>query len=404
MGRLAHPSSLRSATLHAPKGLSFAAYALLAALYALVGQQLYRTSGEPLATAIAHHARIDSATKLDSASERRDLLQLQAALTDCAELLSTDATFAASATAGRLDISRQLLRAMRDVTAQLDAAADLADSGEASLAVASLTAALDRAAAPFAAEPAGFAEGLPPLLGAPELRRSAGALRLLVAKLSDADPIARAEAERAAGAAERAAGHAESLLAPDVEPLQTKLPPWYMPSFVPCACAVLLLLTHSLMHLGAHWSSGVRCRMYFHPTTQLRPGAHVLVAPLAHRGKPEIVPVTAGDGGRLFVVFHRQKYECLGVEAAATGQIGGELVGLEAGACGAIIPVRCPVAEPLRSYAESCGLSADGAAAALKLYGKNEVCAPPHLGLAAGCDLPAEGGSKVNLSTGPRAG
>jgi hypothetical protein len=408
MAPLAHLPSLRSASLHAPKGLSFAAYALLAVLYALVGPALYQTSGEPLATATAHYSRLGATTKLDSATERRDPLQLQAALTDCAELMAADASFAASATAGRFDISRQLLRAMHDATAQLDAAADLADSGEASRAVASFTAALNRAAAPFAAEPAGPAGDFLPLLGAPVLRRHAGTLRVLLAKLGeaksgDADFSAREEAERAADAAERTAAHAESMLPPDVEPVQTKLPPWYMPSFLPSVCALLLLLAHSLLHLGAHWNSGFRCLLYFHPTTQLRPGSHVLASPLAHRGKQEIVPVTPGDGGRLFIVFHKQKYECLGPEAAAAGggysdaagapgtaatgdkeaDTAGGLVGLGGGACGAIVPVRCPVAEPLASYVESGGLSAARAEAAMRLYGKNEArcCpaqSPPH--------------------------
>ena len=381
MGALVAPRTLRGASLQRPLGLSWVLWAVVAMGYAAVGAQLRATAGEPLATALAHQRRREAEAALGLAYERRQLLPLQAALTDCAELAERDERFKASLTADRLNLARELLARIGSVTEELDVAAEVAATDRPSPAIAAFVGALERGTALFGPEPPVTPGDGAPLLGVAKLRAAADILLSLIERTSNES--VREAARRASARAKDAAARAEAALTPEMDPPDVKLPPWYMPSFGPCVAGVALVICHMLVHLCAHWSSWFRCLLYFHPTSQLKVGSFVLVSPFQHRGKPEIVPVTADDGGRLFIVFQRQKYECFDaatlvhLQSDKLGECDADVQrGLKNGACGAIIPVQCPLAEPLGKYASSRGLSVAAATVAERLYGKNEFAIP----------------------------
>lgn len=60
--------------------------------------------------------------------------------------------------------------------------------------------------------------------------------------------------------AEAAAAEAEAAVVPELEPLDVKLPPWYMPSFGPCISLVAVLVATALLLLGSHWSTAHSCK------------------------------------------------------------------------------------------------------------------------------------------------
>ena len=119
MATLAPPPSLTKITVHAPGGLAYAVYVILALLYALVAQKLVNTSGEPYVTAMMQLDRIEATRQLRKGLEERSLLSLQAGLTKAADLQSFNGTL--------FDEGRGLLRSLRK---RLDELTTAVEAGE----------------------------------------------------------------------------------------------------------------------------------------------------------------------------------------------------------------------------------------------------------------------------------
>ena len=75
MPRLNHPPTLKSVHVHAPKGISYVVFALLAVLNAYVANWMWATIGEPYRAALEQNERIQATGALmegiDLANARR---------------------------------------------------------------------------------------------------------------------------------------------------------------------------------------------------------------------------------------------------------------------------------------------------------------------------------------------
>ena len=116
MPSLDPPPSLLKITVHAPHGLAYVVYAVFVALYAIVGQRLYTTSGEPYATAMLELDRIEATNQLMTGLDERNLLSLQAGLTKAADLPTFNDTL--------FDDSKALLKSLRMGLDELTAAVE----------------------------------------------------------------------------------------------------------------------------------------------------------------------------------------------------------------------------------------------------------------------------------------
>lgn len=94
-------------------------YAILALLYALVGQQLFATVGQPYAIAVQQINRIEATNQILRGMEDRNLLSLQEGLTKAAELPKFNETL--------FEEGKKVLRVLRE---RLDALAAAVEQGE----------------------------------------------------------------------------------------------------------------------------------------------------------------------------------------------------------------------------------------------------------------------------------
>ena len=353
MPSLDTPPELLRATVHAPRGLSYVVYAVLAVFYAVVGQKMVASIGEPYRTAVAQLDRIEATHQLVEGLEKRSLLQLQDGLTKAADIADFNATL--------FHDGRALLRALRKRMENLTAAVEAAEVGP-------LRAALERAIELHA-------DGRP-IIDRFHMKSAAKKLQELQKRELDVAETAGAAAVAAHGevAAELSGlyGRVKEALelsrgADEIEtveePAEKKLPSKHMPSFSACLYAFLLALATALFFLGCHWSVPFRALMYFHPTSSIREGTLLQVTPPRHRGKAAIVPVRVSSRGLLHFEYQRQVYE-VRVDDPPRGTVG------------AVRPLLCPTAEPLRTYSAAEGLSSRDVDLASELHGKNSFAIP----------------------------
>ena len=335
-------------------GASYGVYAVLAVLYALVGRQLVATVGEPYRTAMAQRDKIEASRLLIDGADARNLIALQGGLTKAADIPTVNASL--------FDDSRVLLRGLRPRMEALTAAFEVAKPDELATA---LGGAIEL-----------HTDGRP-FVDRYHIRQAAKKLLQMVRAQDNATAPAAAAATDAAAAAKPEPGPAEAAAAPLFERVtaalelargseeeaeveaeeERKLPHAWMPSFVTCLLAFVVVLLSALVRLSTHWSVEARALMFYHGRASADEGALLKLVPPRHRGKPEIVPVARASDGRLLFKFQRQQYELLADEAAAR-------------------PLLCPTELPLSEYAAADGLGAREVTARRELFGANSFDIP----------------------------
>ena len=152
------------------------------------------------------------------------------------------------------------------------------------------------------------------------------------------------------------------------------LPASWLPDFPNVLAFASVATFHALILFAQHWSVRVRCFMQYKPTARVSEGAHFIITPHAHQGKPEIVPISklrvfSVDGTlrtMLWCVFQRQRYEYVEIEWDDANRKGrGELREIET-----------PKDMLLSHYVKSRGLSSDEVHHAHERYGDNSLSVP----------------------------
>ena len=342
-------------------GASYGVYAVLAVLYALVGRQLIATVGEPYRTAMAQQDRIEASRLLIEGSDARNLISLQSGLTKAADIPTVNASL--------FDDSRALLRGLRPRMEALTAAFEVAKPDELATALGG--------AIELHSDGRPFVDRYHIRQAAKKLQQMVRAQDKAAAGADDGAGAAAAAAASDASASKPEPGPAEAAVTPLFERVtaalelargseeeavveeeeERKLPHEWMPSFVACLLAFVVVLLSALVRLAAYWSVEVRALMYFHGRATADEGALLKLVPPRHRGKPEIVPVKRATDGRLLFKFQRQQYELLADEAAAR-------------------PLLCPTELPLAEYAAAEGLGEREVTRRRELYGANSFDIP----------------------------
>ena len=164
------------------------------------------------------------------------------------------------------------------------------------------------------------------------------------------------------------------------------LPHEWLPSALACALLFLSVTANALFYLLCHWSVGFKASWLFAPEGEPRAGAYLYFVPLAHKGRPALVPLAIAKGnGKLSCEYQRQRYEMAPIEEIKAAKASGGLYG-EAdvgghtnieGASFAVSLIACPVDLPHAHYSASTGLAEEEAvAAAQERYGTNVLSVP----------------------------
>ena len=366
MPRLQHPPGLSAVHVHAPHGVSYVIFAVIAVAHALVAQWMWSTIGVPHQNAVDQNERIQATNALHSGVSERNLLRLQSGLTRASEIDTFNETL--------FDDAKLLHRTLRK---RMDALSTAVEGGAAG----TLATALEMAIEPHS-------DGRP-IVDRHHLRTAAKKLHDLVKGVKEvkmAPPVEKAKAAKGAkstveesaldepaltatldkvkAAIERCRGSDTDLPAEALEEDEKKLPSQYLPSFWAClsffGCILVLVLTH----MGTHWSVAFHALMYYHPTKSIGLTSYVRAVPPPHRGAAEIVPIQRSSTGQLFFLHQRQKYEV------------SEHSGAQDGTVGACRPLLCPTSLALHEYASSGGLSRAGAQLAHEQFGDNTFAIP----------------------------
>ncbi|CAE8725304.1 unnamed protein product [Polarella glacialis] len=136
------------------------------------------------------------------------------------------------------------------------------------------------------------------------------------------------------------------------------LPSETAPNAWASAALFATLSLHALFHLLCHWKVSFHVSMFFQPAKAVREGYFVQVAPMAHRGQPELVELVNSESSlRLGFAFQRQRYEYWGpgegvsAECAGTGS-----ADVDDEEEGEVRLTLCPINLPLSKYTEAEGL------------------------------------------------
>ena len=130
--RLAHDSSLKAVSVHAPRGASYVVFALLALMCSLVGRWVVSTVGEPYRQTVEQNERIQATAAVVEGMDERNLLALQRGVERAAECKSFNETLLDEGE----DLHRKLSRRINKLTEAVSA-------GDASALVVALEAAIE---------------------------------------------------------------------------------------------------------------------------------------------------------------------------------------------------------------------------------------------------------------------
>ena len=360
MPLLANPPSVHRVHVHAPRGISYLVFAVLAVAHALVGQWVFSTVGEPYRQTLMQNERIQATTSLIEGAETRNLLMLQSGLTRAAELPTFNETL--------FDDAKSLHQQLRK---RLDTLKEAVSAGEAGPLADALETAIEL-----------HGDGRP-IVDRHHLRAAAKRLQEVEKKAkgkdggsSELEPLyARIKAAIELSRDTEETGDSR------LEEEEKKLPSQYLPSFWACLALFGCLLALVLTHMSCHWSVAFKALMYYHPTSSLEVGSFVRVVPLPHRGTAEIVPLQRSSAGRLFFLHQRQKFEVLAAgdeDPASDEAVPSEFgIGGRVHRCvGLCRPILCPIERPLAEYVASSGLSIKQVASQEEEFGKNSFEIP----------------------------